>query len=108
MGTGGVIADGTYVLSAVVGYDCGDAGGPPPQSQTMVVSNGCAQGVVHLGGQIISTTQSFTFSGNELMGAVVCPPGQAGVQPATFTATASSFTLFHQSPFNQVEVYSLH
>jgi hypothetical protein len=108
-GTGGVIADGTYVLSAVVGYDCGDAGGPPPQSQTVVISNGCAQGVGHVDGQAISTTQTFIFSGNELTGSIVCPPGRVvGTQTATFTATASSFTFFHPSPFNQVEVYSLH
>jgi len=107
-GTGGVIADGTYVLSAVVGYDCGDAGGLPPQSQTIVISNGCVQGVARVAGQTISTTQSFTVSGNEITASVVCPPGQTGTQAPTFTATASSLTVFYPSPFDQVEVYSRH
>jgi hypothetical protein len=105
-GTGGVIVDGTYVLSAVVGYHCGDAGGPSPQSQTLFISNGCVQGAGQFRGQTISTTQSFTVSGNELSGSIVCPAGQAGTQTLTFTATASSLTLFHASPFDQVEVYS--
>jgi hypothetical protein len=105
-GTGGVIADGTYVLSAVVAYDCDDAGGPSPQSQTIVISGGCGQGAAHVDGQPISTTQSFVVSGNEFTGSLVCPPGQAGTQTTTFTATDSSLTLFHPSPFNQVEVYT--
>jgi hypothetical protein len=106
VGTGGVIADGSYVLSAVVAYNCGDAGGPAPQSQTVVVSRGCGQGAGHANGQEISTTQSFVVSGNEVTTALVCPPSQAGAQTSTFTATDSSLTVFHPSPFDQVEVYT--
>ncbi|MGH7435588.1 MAG: hypothetical protein ACRENE_07925 [Polyangiaceae bacterium] len=107
-GTGGVIADGTYVLTAVVAYDCGDAGGPPAQSQTIVISAGCGQGVGHVGGQAVSTTQSFSVSGNTVTGLLICPSGQTAAQAPTFTATGSSVTLFHASPFDQVEVYSRH
>jgi hypothetical protein len=107
-GTGGVLADGTYVLTAFVAYDCGDAGGPPAQSQTIVISGGCGQGVGHVGGQAVSTTQSFSVSGNTVTGSLICPSVQTPVQAPTFTATGSSLTIFHPSPFNQVEVYSRH
>jgi hypothetical protein len=108
-GTGGVIADGTYVLSAVVCYDCDDAGGPPsPQSQTVVISRGCLQGTGHLNGLQLSTTQSFIVSGSELTLALVCPPSQTGTQTTTFTATDASLTVFHPLPFSQAEVYSRH
>lgn len=107
-GTGGVIADGTYVLTALVAYDCGDASSPLAQSQTIVISGGCGQGVGHVGAQAVSTTQSFSVSGNTVTGSLICPSDQAAVQAPTFTATDSSVTLFHPSPFNQVEVYSRH
>jgi hypothetical protein len=106
-GTGGAISAGTYVLTAIVGYDCGDAGGPPAQSQTLVISGSdCLQGVAHVSGQVVTDTASFVVSGNEVTASLVCPAGQSGTQTSTFTATPSSLTEFHPSPFNQVEYYS--
>jgi hypothetical protein len=99
------------VLSASVHYACDEAGPLGPISGTIEIANGCIQEISHLGQQAITASGDITTSGNEVLAASSCVADSGNVQTfvptsTTFTATATSLTVFYPSPFSQYTVFT--
>jgi hypothetical protein len=99
-GTGGPIADGTYVLTGQDKYGSTSCSSPLPLAETLAIAGDCLQLVL---GDVLSATGSarLTTQGNAVTftrtclhvdtdGAVV----KDDATTKTYTATSTSFTLF--------------
>ncbi len=103
---GGIIADGTYNLTAIVGYGAMCVAGTDVDQATLVISGG---GTVMESNDAESGIQNqrITTSGTQITLAETC-----GIQPSSrepYTATTTSLTLgpFNQSGVQTTFVYTL-
>lgn len=101
-GTGGTIADGTYVLTSQTFYNAGSVC-PGPLAQTLVVTGSCAQvaTVAYPNGAStnIQGTVSLTTQGSAITLFPQCTASASGdftpeLQQGTYTATATSVTFY--------------
>ena len=90
-GTGGTIADGTYVLTAQARYL--GAGCTPGATfeATVQITGGCFQRVDGMGVNELRRSGNFTTSGNVITRDITCG---AALPAATYTATATQLTIF--------------
>jgi hypothetical protein len=115
-GTGGAVADGTYVLSSQTYYNVPAC---PSESiaGTFTFSGGCLQGVagVDRGQQSYTLNATFAVQGSEMTVNVTCASlagGNADAPVSTFTATGSTLTRFIRNSAtgdtnpDRVEVYT--
>jgi hypothetical protein len=113
IGTGGTLADGTYVLTSQTYYQSGQGGACPqfPLAVTIAISQGSAQEVITAyahadGGQALATaTAAFTVApqgDNGISLTTVCntAPQGAATQSSTFTAAGNTLTLFSPDSTN--------
>lgn len=92
-GTGGTIADGTYVLTAQARYeDAGCTAGAMFEA-TVLITGGCFQRVDGLGASEIRRSGNFSTSGNSITRDITCGPT---LPAATYTATATQLTIFDE------------
>jgi hypothetical protein len=100
--TGGAIASGKYLLSAVNYYSDSDGGGGiSGMASTLVVTGNIFDVVTSStpqGGSTFRARSTFTTNGNELTGTFVCndPPVDGGSDPVTqeYSATASELRTY--------------
>src|SRR5262245_16882190 len=99
-GAGGTILDGTYVLASQTYYNDG-ACPMTPLSETVVISGGCIQLAFDASGINATGSTTFVVQGDSITTTTTCldlgvdagpPTMDAGTK--TFTATATTFTLF--------------
>jgi hypothetical protein len=112
VGTGGVIADGTYVLTSETIYG-GSCTSPFSLTETITIAGDCVQAVV---GDILSATVSarLTRQGSSIAFTTTCQHVDADgavFQPdtatQTYTATATTLTLFTvRAPTTTVAVFT--
>ena len=92
-GTGGTIADGTYVLTAQARYlDAGCTAGVTFEA-TIQITGGCFQRVDGEGASEILRSGNFTTTGNVITRDITCGPT---LPAATYTATATQLTIFDE------------
>ncbi len=93
--SGGVIADGTYVLVSAAAYaaSCTGVSLPTGGPTTIVISAGCEQSIDVTGG---AKTYSWTTSGSTLSSVQVCP----GSFPFSLQYTATPTTLAELAPLS--------
>jgi hypothetical protein len=97
-GTGGTVADGTYVLKSQTYYQSGSCG-YGPISETDVISGTCLQQSITFfaGATAIPFTASTVVAaqGNEVTGTVTCESRPScHIPTSTFTATPTTLTIF--------------
>ncbi len=89
-GTGGTIADGTYVLTAQARYlDAGCTVGM--YEATIEIVGACFQRVDTIGNAETRRSGTMTTSGNVITRTITCGPN---LPAATYTATATQLTIF--------------
>jgi major membrane immunogen (membrane-anchored lipoprotein) len=100
-GTGGTIADGTYVLTSQTVYNAGSVC-PDPISETLVVTGGCVQiaGYVYStgGGESVHVTAPLTVKDNLATLFPQCaspsPPLKPDFSERSYTATSTTVTFY--------------
>ena len=93
MGTGGAIADGTYVLTARTLYTADGGCVAGMFESTMQVTGHCVERVDRLGQADVTRNMTFETNGTTLLRVPTCGAKLPG---ATYTATATDLTIFDQ------------
>lgn len=98
VGTGGTIADGTYVLTSAADYQSTSCSSEKI-SATYVIAGGCWQEVAQASSPGVSVslvaTLSVSVQGNQLTTTALCQSAQLpATATSTFTASGSTLTLF--------------
>lgn len=108
---GGIISDGTYVLTAETRYHCPDGGLgdlPGTDAATITISGSCLEGITRESAQTITYAASLDEHGDALTMTAVCSSliGGFSTTSATFTATPTTLSILLPYAFPELQVFT--